>query len=40
MTVAGKTGEYVGLEENLGLLLKIDAETVLIPLTANLTRPA
>jgi BirA family biotin operon repressor/biotin-[acetyl-CoA-carboxylase] ligase len=40
MTVAGKTGAFVGLEENLGLLLKIDAETVLIPLTANLTRPA
>lgn len=40
MTVAGRTGTYIGLDENLGLLLKIDSETVLIPLTATLTRPA
>jgi BirA family transcriptional regulator, biotin operon repressor / biotin---[acetyl-CoA-carboxylase] ligase len=40
ITVAGQTGSYVGLDENLGLLLKIDQETVLIPLTATLTRPA
>lgn len=40
LSVAGKSGSYVGLDENLGLLLKIDAETVLIPLTENLTRPA
>jgi BirA family biotin operon repressor/biotin-[acetyl-CoA-carboxylase] ligase len=40
MTVAGQTGTYIGLDENLGLLLKIDQETVLIPLTATLTRPA
>ena len=39
MTVAGQTGTYVGLDETLGLLLKIDDNTVLIPLTANLTRP-
>lgn len=39
MTVAGKTGAYVGLDENLGLLLKADTETIMIPLTTNLTRP-
>ncbi|SFS49282.1 protein of unknown function [Sulfitobacter marinus] len=39
ITVAGQTGGYVGLDEKLGLLLKINQETVLIPLTATLTRP-
>lgn len=39
ITVAGETGTYVGLDENLGLLLKVDDKTVLLPLTANLTRP-
>lgn len=40
VTAAGRTGTYVGLDENLGLLLNIDAKTVLIPLTETLTRPA
>jgi len=40
ITVVGQTGSYIGLDENLGLLLKVDQETVLIPLTATLTRPA
>jgi biotin-(acetyl-CoA carboxylase) ligase len=39
MTVAGKSGAYVGLDEELGLLLKVGTKTVLIPQTANLTRP-
>lgn len=39
ITVAGQTGTYIGLDDNLGLLLKIDDKTTLIPLTANLTRP-
>lgn len=39
ITIAGQTGAYVGLDENLGLLLKIGTETVLIPLSENLTRP-
>lgn len=39
MTVAGKTGTYIGLDDALGILLKIDDNTVLIPLTENLTRP-
>lgn len=39
VTIAGQTGTYVGLDENLGLLLKVDDETVLLPLTTNLTRP-
>ena len=39
MSIAGQTGTYVGLDEALGLLLKVDDNTVLIPLTANLTRP-
>lgn len=40
VTIAGQTGSYIGLDENLGLLLKVDGETVLIPLTDNLMRPA
>lgn len=40
ITVGTRTGTYVGLDEALGLLLKIDGKTVLIPLTENLTRPA
>ena len=39
ITVAGQAGRFVGLDENLGLLLKVHDNTVLIPLTANLTRP-
>lgn len=39
ITVAGQSGTFVGLDENLGILLKVETETVLIPLTANLTRP-
>jgi biotin-(acetyl-CoA carboxylase) ligase len=39
MTVAGMTGTFIGLDEDLGLLLKVDEKVTLIPLTANLTRP-
>ena len=39
LTVAEHSGSFAGLDENLGLLLKIDGKTVLVPLTANLTRP-
>ena len=39
ITVAGHTGTYIGLDENLGLLLKVADKTVLLPLTENLTRP-
>jgi len=39
ITAAGLTGSYVGLDDRLGLLLKIDDKTTLLPLTANLTRP-
>ena len=40
VAVCGREGDFIGLDENLGLLLKIDAQTVLIPLTETLTRPA
>jgi biotin-(acetyl-CoA carboxylase) ligase len=39
MTVADQAGTYIGLDENLGLLLKVEGNNVLIPLTENLTRP-
>jgi len=39
ITVAGQTGTYSGLDEDLGLLLKVDEKTTLVPLTVNLTRP-
>jgi biotin-(acetyl-CoA carboxylase) ligase len=39
MTVAGIAGTFTGLDEDLGVLLKIDKNVTLIPLTANLTRP-
>ncbi|MDA8821572.1 DUF4444 domain-containing protein [Planktomarina temperata] len=39
MTVGSMTGTYIGLDDRLGLLLKIDDTTTLIPLTTNLTRP-
>jgi len=39
ITVAGQTGTYSGLDENLGLLLKVDEKTILVPLTGHLTRP-
>ena len=39
INVAGHAGTYIGLDDSLGLLLKIDDKTTLIPLTANLTRP-
>ena len=39
ITVAGQTGAYSGLDENLGLLLKVDEKIILVPLTAHLTRP-
>ncbi len=40
MTVAGRHGTFIGLDENLGLLLKSQGESSLIPLTALLTEPA
>lgn len=40
ITVDGKTGTYTGLDENLGLLLKVDETITLIPLTIHLTRSA
>ena len=39
MTIAGFTGSFIGLDDRLGILLKIADKTTLIPLTANLTRP-
>ena len=39
ITAGGKKGTYKGLDENLGLLLKTGGKTVLVPLTAHLTRP-
>ena len=39
VTAGNLTGTYVGLDARLGLLLKIDDTTTLIPLTTNLTRP-
>ncbi|GHF05851.1 hypothetical protein GCM10016455_28730 [Aliiroseovarius zhejiangensis] len=40
VTVAGQRGTFVGLDENLGLLLKSGDHSHLIPLTALLTEPA
>jgi len=40
MTVAGHSGIFIGLDETLGLLLKVDDQTSLIPLTALLTEPS
>lgn len=37
--VGDQSGTFTGLDENLGLLLKTDEKIVLVPLTANLTRP-
>lgn len=39
ITVAGQTGVFTGLDENLGILLKVGEKTHLMPLTINLTRP-
>lgn len=39
ITYGGQTGTYIGLDEDLGLLLKTGDTTVHVPLTANLTRP-
>lgn len=39
VTAGGQTGTFTGLDENLGLLLKVDENTILVPLTDNLTRP-
>jgi biotin-(acetyl-CoA carboxylase) ligase len=39
MTVAGQQGIFLGINEDLGLLLKIDGGTRLIPLTALLKDP-
>lgn len=39
VTFAGQTGTFTGLDENLGLLLKIDDKINLVPLTVHLTRP-
>lgn len=40
ITAAGQTGTYIGVDETMGLLLKVAGTTTLIPLTAILTRPA
>lgn len=40
ITAGGKTGTYIGLDDTLGLLLKVDGQTLSIPLTTLLTRPA
>ncbi len=40
INVAGHSGTFVGLDENLGLLLKSEGASHLIPLTALLTEPA
>jgi BirA family transcriptional regulator, biotin operon repressor / biotin---[acetyl-CoA-carboxylase] ligase len=39
ITLAGQAGTYIGLDDRLGVLLKIEDDTIVIPLTANLTRP-
>jgi biotin-(acetyl-CoA carboxylase) ligase len=39
ITVKGQTGTYTGLDEDLGLLLKIADKIELVPLTQTLTRP-
>lgn len=39
LTIAGQTGIYTGLDENLNLLLKVDDKITLVPLTVHLTRP-
>lgn len=39
ITLGGHSGTFTGLDETLGVLLKVDDTTVLVPLTANLTRP-
>ena len=36
---AGQSGTFIGVDESMGLLLKVAGDTRLIPLTANLTRP-
>lgn len=40
VTFNGTTGIFLGVDENIGALLKTDAETLLIPLTTQLTRPS
>lgn len=40
MTIAGHSGTFIGIDENLGLLLKTGDTTRLIPLTTLLTEPA
>jgi len=39
LSIAGRTGRYLGLDEDFGLLLKSGEQTIVIPLTHNLTRP-
>lgn len=39
VTAAGQTGGFIGVDETMGLLLKIAGKATLIPLTENLTRP-
>ncbi|WP_425289134.1 biotin/lipoate--protein ligase family protein [Yoonia algicola] len=39
ITVKGQTGTYTGLDEDLGLLLKIADKIQMVPLTETLTRP-
>ncbi|MCF3594424.1 DUF4444 domain-containing protein [Rhodobacteraceae bacterium LMO-12] len=40
ITIAGQHGTFLGIDENLGLLLKTDGKSRLIPLTTLLTEPA
>lgn len=40
ITAGGTTGTFCGLDENLGVLLKVGGTTVLVPLTVQLTHPS
>uniref|UniRef100_UPI004048A13E DUF4444 domain-containing protein n=1 Tax=Yoonia sp. TaxID=2212373 RepID=UPI004048A13E len=39
ITAAGHTGTFMGVDETMGLLLKVAGTPTLVPLCANLTRP-
>ena len=39
ITAGEQTGQYTGLDENFGILLKTGSKTVLVPLTTTLKRP-
>ena len=40
ITAGEQTGQFTGLDENFGILLKTGTKTVLVPLTTTLTRPS